>query len=50
MKREETKAVRVVMKINVKENRGRGRSKNRWLDMIENDMRAVSVCVESVEI
>jgi hypothetical protein len=32
------------MKMNVKGNRGRGKPKNRWLDTIENDMRAVNVC------
>jgi hypothetical protein len=40
MRREEKKAVRVITKMNVEEKRGRGKSKKRWLDMIENDMRA----------
>jgi hypothetical protein len=33
------------MKINVERKRGRGRPKKRWLNMIENDMRAVGVCM-----
>jgi disulfide oxidoreductase YuzD len=39
MKRKETKAVRVVIKINV-EGKKEERSKKRWLNTIENDMRA----------
>jgi hypothetical protein len=39
-RREETKAVRVVMKMNGEGKRGRGRPKKRWLDTIENDMKA----------
>jgi len=49
MKRGEAKTVRVVLKINVKGKRGRGRPKKRWLDTIENNMRAVGVCVRDVE-
>jgi hypothetical protein len=45
MRRKETKAVRVVMKMNVKGKIGR-RPKKRWLDTIENDMRAVTVTVK----
>jgi hypothetical protein len=37
------------MKINVEGKRGRRRPKKRWLDTIENDMRAVGVCVRDVE-
>jgi hypothetical protein len=45
-----TNVVRVVKKINVKGKRGRERSQKRWLDTIENDMRAaVGVCVGVVE-
>jgi hypothetical protein len=29
--------------------RRRGRPKKRWLDMIENDMRAISVCIGDKE-
>jgi hypothetical protein len=35
--------------MNVKENWGRGRSRNGWLYMIENDMRTIGVCVENVK-
>jgi len=43
MRREETEAVRVVMKLNVEGKRGTERPKNKWLDTIENDVRAVDV-------
>jgi hypothetical protein len=46
---EVTKAVRVVMKINVEEKRRRVRLKKIWLDMIENDMRAIGVWVGDIE-
>jgi hypothetical protein len=49
MRRKETKVVKVVMKMNVEEKRRRGRLKKRWLDMIENHKRAVSVCVGNVK-
>jgi hypothetical protein len=49
MRREETKAVRMVMKINIERKRGRGRSKKRWLDMIENDIRDIDACVMDVD-
>jgi hypothetical protein len=49
MRQEETKAIRVVMKINVKGKKERGRPKKKWLDTIENDMRAVSLCIEDIE-
>ncbi|KAL4082969.1 hypothetical protein QTP88_023973 [Uroleucon formosanum] len=45
MRREETGAVRVVMKMNIEGKRGRGRPKKRWLKNIEKDMRAVGVCI-----
>jgi hypothetical protein len=48
MRREETKIVRVVVKIKVEGKRGRGKPKKRWLDMIEYDTRAVGVCVKGV--
>jgi hypothetical protein len=37
------------MKMNVEEKRGRGRSKNKWLDTSENDIKAVSLCVKDLE-
>jgi hypothetical protein len=37
------------MKINVEGKQGRGRPKKRWSNTIENDVRAVGVCVEDVE-
>jgi hypothetical protein len=49
MRQEETKAVRVVMKMNVEGKRRRGRPKKRWLDIIENDMGAVGMYVSDVE-
>jgi hypothetical protein len=49
MKRLETKATRVVMKIKVEGKRRRGKPKKRWLDTIENHMGDVGVCVEDVE-
>jgi hypothetical protein len=49
MRGEETKAVRVLMKINIEGKRGRGKPKKRWLDMIEDDMRAISVSIGDVE-
>jgi hypothetical protein len=45
MRREKTKAVRVVIKTNVE---GKKQDQKRF-DMIENNMRAVVVCVEDVE-
>jgi hypothetical protein len=33
----------------IKKKRGKERPKKRWLDRIENDMRAVGVCVVDVE-
>jgi len=41
--------VRVVMKMNVEGKIRRGKSKKRWLETIENDMRAVGVCKGDVE-
>jgi hypothetical protein len=46
---EKTKAVRVVMKMNVKRKRGRWRQKKRWLDTIQNDLRVIGVCIRDVE-
>jgi len=43
MRREEPKEVRLVIKINVEGKRGR--PKMRWLDTIEDDMRAVGQCI-----
>jgi hypothetical protein len=45
MKRDETKAVRVVIQINVEDKRGRGKPKKILLDTIANDMMAIDVCV-----
>jgi hypothetical protein len=47
MRREETNAKIMVMKMNVNGEKRRGRSKNRWLDLIENDMKAIDMCVEN---
>ena len=49
MRREETSAVRVVMKMNVEGKRSRGRPKKRWLENIEKDMRVVGVCIGDVK-
>ncbi|KAL4132087.1 hypothetical protein QTP88_009302 [Uroleucon formosanum] len=49
MRREETSAVRVVMKMNVEMKRGRGRPKKRWLENIENDVKAFGLCIEDVK-
>jgi hypothetical protein len=49
MRREETKSIRTIMKMNVKGKRGRSRPKKRWLYTIDNDLRAIGVCVENVE-
>jgi hypothetical protein len=38
MRREEIKAVRVIIKINIEGKRGSRRPKKRWLDTIENYM------------
>jgi hypothetical protein len=53
IRREETIAVKVVMKMNVKGKKRRGRSKKRWLGTIENDMRAAGVrrgCRKSIRV
>jgi hypothetical protein len=39
----------VIKKINIDGKRRRRRPKNRWLDTIENDIKAVGVCVRDVE-
>jgi hypothetical protein len=36
----------VIVKMDVEGERRRGRSKKRWLDTIENDMRAIGTCVK----
>jgi len=43
------KTVRVVIKINVEEKKSRVRPKQRWLNTIENVIRAVGVCVRGAE-
>jgi hypothetical protein len=47
MRREETNVVRIVMKMDFETLRGK--PKKKWLDIIENYMRAVGVCVGAVE-
>jgi hypothetical protein len=37
------------MQINVEGKRRRGRPKKRWLDTIENEIRAFGVCIGDVE-
>jgi hypothetical protein len=49
MGRDKTNAVRVVVKINIEGKRRRGRPKNRWLDTIENDMRAIGIYIGDIE-
>jgi hypothetical protein len=51
IRRKESNALRVVMKIHVGEKRGRGRerSKKRCLDTIENNMRAIGVSLGDME-
>jgi len=49
MRRMETKAIRMVMKMNIEKKREREKSKKKWLDTTENDMRAAGVCVGDVE-
>lgn len=38
------------MPMNVEGKKGKGRSKNKWLDTIENGIRAVGVCLGEEEI
>jgi hypothetical protein len=49
MRREGKNTIRVLLKIIVERKRERRRHKKRWLITIENDMRAVGVCVGYVE-
>jgi hypothetical protein len=49
MIREETKTVRVIMKINVEGKRKSRRLENRRFNTIKNDMRAVGVYVCDIE-
>jgi hypothetical protein len=49
MKREEIKAIRVVMKINIEGKRRKTRLKKKWLENIENYMRVIGVCVGDIE-
>lgn len=39
----------MVMKTNVEGRKRRGRSKKRWLNTVENDMKAFGVCLEDIE-
>lgn len=48
MKREESETVRMVMKINVRGQRGIGRHKRRKLDESENDIKIAGVYNDSV--
>jgi len=48
-RQEKTKAVKMVMKTNIEGKRGKKKQKKRWLDTIDNDMRAVGVGVREVE-
>jgi hypothetical protein len=48
MRRVETNTVRAVMQINVEGKRKR-RLKKRWLDTIENYVRAIGVCEGDIE-
>lgn len=41
MRQKETKGIKVVVKINVEGKKVRGRLENRWLDTIDNDIRAI---------
>ncbi|VVC36809.1 Hypothetical protein CINCED_3A011313 [Cinara cedri] len=47
-RRENLEAVSIKMKIAVEEKKGRERSKNRWLDTVENGMRTMGVCENEV--
>jgi hypothetical protein len=49
MRRKETNIVRVIMKKNVEGKKEEKDQKKRWLDTIENYIRAVGVCVGDVE-
>lgn len=48
MRKEESKAVRTVIEMNVEGRRDRGRPKKRWRDAIECDLRTADVSVEDV--
>lgn len=48
MRREKSEAAIMVLETNVVGNRGRGRSKNRWLDAVKSDTRIVGVSVNDV--
>jgi len=47
MRQKETKSVSVVIKMNVDRKSGRGKLEQRWLNTIENDMRAAFVCLKN---
>jgi len=49
IRQKETKAIRLVIKMNNEGKRVRGRPKKRLLDKVENDIRAAGVCVGDVE-
>lgn len=48
MKRNKSKAVRMVMEINAEGSRGRERLKKRWMDVTKNGMKIVGMRVDGV--
>jgi len=49
MRRNNSDTQRVVMELNVHGKRRRGRSKKRWIDEIENDLRMEDVSEKQIE-
>jgi len=49
MRKQNLEAVRTIMEMNVKGKKGKGRLKEKWLHMIECDMRtAAGVCMDDM--